>query len=303
MTYRRYFICLVLSMLVSIGSVAFAGDPPNKLNYQGILSNSTGQPITGSVTVTFSLYNALTGGTAIWTEQQLVTLDKDGRFSVVLGSTKPLNPGLFTGVTYIGVKVGDDAEMPRQQLTSVAYALNASTATTAITAQKSLDTVQIPKGVIVMWSGTLATIPSGWALCDGNNGTPNLKDRFVVGAGNEYQPNGLPGGDKTINIAGHTHSIGAESPGTNWLGDHQHSFGGNTSETLNETHSVTDDNSNQREVAGDNHFHSYSGSTSWAGGHSHTVNSHSHGGATGSGGVIAFDNRPPYYALAYIMKL
>ena len=287
MTYRRYFICLVLSMLVSISTAVFAGDPPNKLNYQGILTNSTGLPITGAVTIKFSLYDTPTGVTALWAEQQSVTLDKDGRFSVVLGSTTPLTPGLFTGTTYIGVKVGNDSEMPRQQLTSVAYALNAN----------------IPKGVIVMWSGALATIPTGWALCDGNNGTPNLKDRFVVGAGNEYQPNGLPGGEKTINIAGHTHSIGAESPGTNWLGDHQHSFGGNTSETLNETHSVTDDNSNQREVAGDNHFHSYSGSTSWAGGHSHTVNSHSHGGATGSGGVIAFDNRPPYYALAYIMKL
>src|SRR5262245_14075787 len=40
----------------------------------------------------------------------------------------------------------------------------------------------LPSGVIVMWSGTIATIPSGWFLCDGTNGTPDLRDKFVVGA-------------------------------------------------------------------------------------------------------------------------
>lgn len=40
----------------------------------------------------------------------------------------------------------------------------------------------VPSGVILMWSGTIATIPSGWALCNGSNGTPDLRNRFVVGA-------------------------------------------------------------------------------------------------------------------------
>lgn len=40
----------------------------------------------------------------------------------------------------------------------------------------------VPSGTVVMWSGTIATIPAGWALCDGQNGTPDLRDRFVVGA-------------------------------------------------------------------------------------------------------------------------
>lgn len=40
----------------------------------------------------------------------------------------------------------------------------------------------VPSGVILLWSGTIATIPQGWALCDGTNGTPDLRDRFVVGA-------------------------------------------------------------------------------------------------------------------------
>ena len=41
----------------------------------------------------------------------------------------------------------------------------------------------LPSGVIVMWSGELDAIPSGWALCDGSNGTPDLRDRFVLGVG------------------------------------------------------------------------------------------------------------------------
>ena len=41
---------------------------------------------------------------------------------------------------------------------------------------------EVPSGVIVMWHGTIATIPSGWALCDGNNGTPDLRDKFITGA-------------------------------------------------------------------------------------------------------------------------
>lgn len=44
----------------------------------------------------------------------------------------------------------------------------------------------VPAGGIIMWSGSIASIPSGYVLCDGTNGTPNLKDSFVVGAGNTY---------------------------------------------------------------------------------------------------------------------
>ncbi len=285
MTYRRYFICLVLSMLVSISTAVFAGDPPNKLNYQGILTNGTGLPITGAVTIKFSLYDTPTGVTALWAEQQSVTLDKDGRFSVVLGSTTPLTPGLFTGTTYIGVKVGNDSEMPRQQLTSVAYALNAN----------------IPKGVIVMWSGTLATIPAGWALCDGSNGTPNLKDKFVVGVGVDFAVAvGATGGTKSVDIS-HSHSIAADSPGTNYVGDHQHSYSGTTSINSNtDKRSKTDD---LQDTGGSVHNHTYSGVTSVSGGHTHTVNAHSHYGATGVAGTTTLDKLPPYFALAYIMKL
>jgi len=45
-----------------------------------------------------------------------------------------------------------------------------------------------------MWKGTVGTIPSGWVLCDGNNGTPDLRSRFIVGAGGSYTPGDTGGG-------------------------------------------------------------------------------------------------------------
>jgi hypothetical protein len=58
-----------------------------------------------------------------------------------------------------------------------------------------------PSGGIILWRGSIASIPSGWALCDGNNGTPNLKDRFVVGAGNSYAV-GATGGSTSASGSG-----------------------------------------------------------------------------------------------------
>ena len=55
----------------------------------------------------------------------------------------------------------------------------------------------VPSGAIVMWSGTVATIPSDWVLCDGSSGTPDLTDRFVMGAGDSYSP-GATGGSTSL---------------------------------------------------------------------------------------------------------
>jgi len=72
-----------------------------------------------------------------------------------------------------------------------------------------------PSGGIIMWSGTIATIPSGWVLCDGNNGTPDLEDRFILHAdydsgGSGTIEQGTSGGSRTISssqIPAHTHPL------------------------------------------------------------------------------------------------
>lgn len=128
-------------------------------------------------------------------------------------------------------------------------------------ATKGYVNQQIPRGVIVMWSGSINQIPPGWALCDGTNGTPDLRDRFIVGAGGSYSV-GSRGGTATHNLS-HSHSYSGRTGG------------GQGSQTTS----------------------GLGGSTSIAPGHTH-----SYSGTTDSA-LGSIDNRPPYYALAFIMKL
>ena len=64
----------------------------------------------------------------------------------------------------------------------------------------------VPVGGIIMWSGATNNIPSGWALCDGNNGTPNLQDKFIVGAGSSYAVDAT-GVSADATLVSHTHNL------------------------------------------------------------------------------------------------
>lgn len=112
---------------------------------------------------------------------------------------------------------------------------------------------EMETGSIILWSGSIVAIPSGWHLCDGTVGTPDLRDKFLVGAGSTYAV-GATGGSLT----------------------HQHT------------------------VAVDAHNHEIPGGDDIAAGAGYedmTVND------APAGSTNAVDHKPPYYALAYIMKL
>lgn len=67
-------------------------------------------------------------------------------------------------------------------------------------------------GIVVAWSGAIVDIPTGWALCDGTQGTPDLRDRFVVGAGTTYNPSDTGGNvNHSHNFTGdgHLHTLAA----------------------------------------------------------------------------------------------
>ena len=137
----------------------------------------------------------------------------------------------------------------------------------------------IPSGLISMWSGTLDTIPLGWFLCDGTNGTPDLRDRFVVGAGSSYSV-GVTGGSKDAIVVAHTHTGSTSSAGA-----HTHTVSGIVPSYIR----IQTTQSENAAVPG-------TATTSAAGAHTHSLTIDS----TGSSGTNA--NLPPYYALAYIMK-
>ena len=139
-----------------------------------------------------------------------------------------------------------------------------------ITEINGLEIDSIPSGVVVSWYGDKANVPSGWAICDGTNGTPDLRDRFIVGAGNSYALKAT-GGSNTV-------SLTADQNGPH-------------------SHSGTTSSSQQTVVPGSDLLGTHSNNMGKWGTVNITLTTES------SGKGIAHENRPPYYALYFIMKL
>jgi microcystin-dependent protein len=154
----------------------------------------------------------------------------------------------------------------------------------------------LPSGTIVMWNGT--AIPTGWSLCDGTNGTPDLRGMFIAGydsSDSDYDTIGNSGGEKTHTLT------------TNEMPSHWHSFSASTNSAGNHQHTFDDrhwDSSGsgpdlQEMSITSNDMMTTMKQTSMTGDHSHLIN----GLTDNDGGGAAHENRPPYYVLAYIMKL
>jgi len=121
----------------------------------------------------------------------------------------------------------------------------------------------MPAGGIILWSGAANAIPSGWALCNGTNGTPDLRGRFIVGAGGTYAVGNMGGADNVTLTQSQLPSYDI------WIGVDPYNLGpageGTVQGSANDPHSSVRAQSN--------------------------------------GGGQAHENRPPYYALCYIMRL
>ena len=121
----------------------------------------------------------------------------------------------------------------------------------------------VASGIIAMWHGTIANIPTGWVICDGNNSTPNLLGKFVEGVATAATNPGTTGGasSKTLSVSempSHYHN--------NWV------------------------------AGGGNEWDAYTSATSAATGNENNVRTRSTGGGS------SFDIRPPYYDIAFVMK-
>ena len=191
-----------------------------------------------AVTGTTSLTGALSGSTAV--------------FSGAISSVSPT----FTG-------------------TPTAPTATAGTNTTQIATTAFVLANGVPSGAIMLWSGSIASIPSGWLLCNGSSGTPDLRDRFVVGAGSTYAVANT-GGSANATLVSHTHTA--------------------TSTDSGHTHTVPSGASGASTPTGPAPAASISGQTTATG----TANITTSISTEGSSATNA--NLPPYYALAYIMK-
>lgn len=173
----------------------------------------------------------------------------------------------------------------------------------------------IPAGVILMWSGAVGAIPAGWRLCDGGGGTPDLRNRFVVGAGSSYAV-GASGGLDTVTLSWnempvHTHGVN-DPTHAHSVYDPGHNHGVNDP---GHNHTVTTANSGGSAPAQINSSFTSgayanmgtqgSGTGIWLNPAATSIGIY--GAATGisnqnAGSGQAHENRPPYYALCYIMK-
>ncbi len=278
---KKVFIFI---FLLSAVSFAYA-DVPNEIRYNGKIKEYRVE-VNGTRNINFKIYDTLTGGTAKWESGSKSVIVSSGIFSYTLSPDISLVD--WRGKDYyLEIEIDGKKLEPREKLTSVPYALHSNTAenitvksdaefSVKIGSNKQLivnsneiksiigttEYYMVPKGAIIIWSGAIDKIPNGWVLCDGTNGTPNLTDRFILGAGNSYSV-GAVGGEAehtlTVNeMPSHNHT-------TQWL-DYQGGSGSGLRDPVNPT------------TGG------YYIPTSY------------------TGGNTPHNNMPPYYALCYIMK-
>ena len=198
-------------------------------------------------------------------------------------------------------------------------------ANNAVTTDKiNFGTALVPLGGIIMWSGI--TAPSGYQLCNGSDlpstsplrpgitNTPDLRDRFIVGAGSQTYPIGATGGANSVvlgtnNVPAHNHGVSNFSN----PGDHQHyvTAPGSGQKMSNHRNDLSwafgssgfvGDDSRQDYTGSANNITANSGASSPSGGHTHTFDINNAFG-NAQGGTDAHENRPPYYALALIMRV
>jgi microcystin-dependent protein len=143
-------------------------------------------------------------------------------------------------------------------------------------------------GTIVLWADSLSSIPAGWVLCDGNNGTPNLLNKFVSGTGSSSDSTNSSGGVNSQTISPSQMAQHSHGGSTSTTGDHSHTVyldnqGANTGQWNDNAPEYDSDFS--RTIKTDSNYHDHNISL----------------GQSGSGGSV--ENVPQNYEVAFIMKI
>ncbi|EEO27899.1 hypothetical protein [Oxalobacter paraformigenes] len=211
--------------------------------------------------------------------------DETGALPIVKGNNLPLLPGDIAGDGH-WLEMKYDATLNKWVLENPAFGVSLmpvldEKADKTELMEKLDKSEGIPSGLIAMYSGAADHIPSGWLLCNGENGTPDLRDRFVVGAGKAYAVY-AKGGATTGAVSGQT---GETTLTINQIPSHNHGVGYYISRSGNAG------NGFQVERTTDNFAFTYLYTTVQGGNqpHSHSL----------SGSVSTV---PPYYALCFILK-
>lgn len=342
---------LVPSNPLTTDPLAQAGDHINLIKQ--VLQNQFPNAGTVAVTASAAAINAATAafanapvvdiqpnGTAAAAELDLLGMINSGG-TIVSGRVELLNTSTLNGPAGLAIKMTNsvDASPTTPMTLTVDGTLVAAG---AVNAPKLLQAgnALVPAGVIAIWSGSIASIPAGWVICDGTNGTPNLRDMFVVGAGTTYAVSatgGATGVTATTTTAGaHNHTGADGSAGSHNHGGASAGYSLQVGDLAAHSHAIT--------VTDPGHVHSAAGNFVILGGaanlaaggsaailstpatnsaqtgisvtegsvgsgtaHSHGISSdgaHTHSISTDGNHshTVTGATLPPYFALAYIMK-
>ncbi|WP_413854570.1 hypothetical protein [Candidatus Ruminimicrobium bovinum] len=286
--FRKLFFlnCLFLFF----GAFCYA-DVPNEIRYNGKLKEYKIE-VNGIKQMNFKLYPVEIGGTALWESGPENIKVSSGIFTYVIKPSMTQVDWRNKDI-YLEIEIDGKKLEPREKLLAVPYSLHSNTTESAsvkegteffVTVGNSknfsvdkdnvkfinengVEFYMVPKGAIIIWSGSADKIPTGWALCDGTNGTPDLRGKFVLGSfsetGNKYSV-GQTGGEEehTLTIDempshNHTWLFGLETDDSG--------TGGSLDEYTRKPGNITD-------------------SIGYV------------------GGSRPHNNMPPYYSLCYIMK-
>jgi hypothetical protein len=127
---RLFCISALCGLLLLAWHLPAVGGIPHLINYQGKLTDNSGNPLNGTYNITFKIYNAESGGTKLWEETQNGVAVSDGIFSVILGTVNAIDLS-FDSQYWLEVMVGAETITPRRRLTSIGYSFRAQKADTA----------------------------------------------------------------------------------------------------------------------------------------------------------------------------
>lgn len=259
-----FILAILLLSVIGYGLQTVNAAVPHLINYQGRLTDTSGKPLDGLYNITFRIYDAETADNLLWQGTYNDVPITKGIFNVLLGDANDTGFN-FSNLTFdkpywLEIKVGEDAPMTtRQRITAAGYAISADNG--------------VPRGAVIMWTGTIANIPPGWALCDGSNGTPDLRDKFIVGARQDDS------GVVKTNVSGDLTQAGGEARHILTIAEmpaHSHQYSKDGTQTDYNDLPWPANNNDGKFVS--------TATSSTGGGEAHNI-------------------LPPYYAVAFIMKL